>query len=177
MSRVAKSPITVPSSVHVSIVDSLVKVKGAKGELELVIHPNVGVVLEEGELRISVKNAENNGDAHAGTVRALLNNMVTGVTTEYVKQLELVGVGYRAAMQGTRLELKLGFSHEVYFPVPQGIQIETPTVTEIIIRGVSKHLVGQVAANIRKYRKPEPYKGKGSRYKGEVIIKKEGKKQ
>jgi large subunit ribosomal protein L6 len=177
MSRVAKNPITVPSTVQVSLVGNQVNVKGSKGELKLTIHPHVGVVHENGELKVSVLNAENNGDAQAGTIRALLNNMVTGVSTEFVKQLELVGVGYRAQMQGSNLKLTLGFSHDVIFPVPEGIHIEAPTLTEITIRGVSKHLVGQVAANIRSYRKPEPYKGKGIRYKGEVIIKKEGKKQ
>jgi large subunit ribosomal protein L6 len=177
MSRVAKNPITIPKGVQVSLAGDKISVKGAKGELHLVVHPHVGVVQEEGELRVSVLNPENNGDAQAGTIRALLNNMVTGVTTEFVKQLELVGVGYRAAMQGNNVKLTLGFSHDVIFPVPAGIHIETPTQTEITIRGVSKHLVGQVAANIRSYRPPEPYKGKGIRYKGEVIIKKEGKKQ
>jgi large subunit ribosomal protein L6 len=177
MSRVAKNPIPVPAGVQVSLTTDEVHVKGAKGELHLRIHPSVGVVQEDGELRISVKTTENNGDAQAGTIRALLNNMVTGVSTEFVKQLELVGVGYRAQMQGSNLKLTLGFSHDVIFPVPTGIHIEAPTLTEITIRGVSKHLVGQVAANIRSYRPPEPYKGKGIRYKGEVIIKKEGKKQ
>lgn len=177
MSRVAKNPIPVPAGVQINLTDNEVRIKGAKGELHLLIHPSVGVVHEGSELKVSVKNEDNNGDAQAGTVRALLNNMVTGVTTEFVKQLELVGVGYRAQMQGSSLKLTLGFSHDVVFPVPKGIHIETPSQTEITIRGVDKHLVGQVAANIRAYRPPEPYKGKGIRYKGEIIIKKEGKKQ
>lgn len=177
MSRVANNPIPVPAGVQVSFVGDKVHIKGAKGELDLRIHSHVGVVHEDGELRVSVKNHENNGDAQAGTIRALLNNMVTGVSTEFVKQLELVGVGYRAQMQGANLKLTLGFSHDVIFPVPAGIQIEAPTLTEVTVRGISKHLVGQVAADIRAYRPPEPYKGKGVRYKGEKIVKKEGKKQ
>lgn len=177
MSRVAKNPILVPAGVQVSIDAGRVHVKGSKGELDLLIHPSVGVLFENGEIKVSVKDAENQGDVQAGTCRALLNNMVTGVHTEFVKQLELVGVGYRAQMQGANLKLTLGFSHDVIFPVPKGIHIEAPTLTEITIRGVSRQLVGQVAADIRSYRPPEPYKGKGIRYKGEVIIKKEGKKQ
>jgi len=177
MSRVAKNPIILPKGVQVSLSTGKISVKGAKGEMHLDLHPHVGVSQVEDELRVSVLNAENNGDAQAGTVRALLNNMVTGVNGEFVKQLELVGVGYRAQMQGNNLKLNLGFSHDIIYEVPKGIQIEVPSQTEITIRGASKHMVGQVAADIREYRPPEPYKGKGIRYKGEVIIKKEGKKQ
>ena len=177
MSRVAKNPIPVPANVQVNISNDQVHVKGPKGEQFLTIHRSVGVVQESGVLNIIVKNEEDGGDAQGGTTRAILNNMVIGVGNEFVKQLELVGVGYRAQMQGANLKLNLGFSHDIIFPVPNGIHIETPSLTEITVRGVSKHLVGQVAANIRNYRPPEPYKGKGIRYKGEVIIKKEGKKQ
>ncbi len=177
MSRVAKNPIPVPSNVQVNITNEQVHVKGPKGEQVLSLHPKVGVTLESGVLNVIVKDEEGGGDAQGGTTRALLNNMVTGVAHEFTKQLELVGVGYRAQMQGANLKLNLGFSHDIIFPVPTGIHIETPSQTEITVKGVSKHLVGQVAANIRSYRPPEPYKAKGIRYKGEVIIKKEGKKQ
>lgn len=177
MSRVAKNPIPVPSNVQVNINNDQVHVKGPKGEMSFSLHPSVGVKQESGVLNIIVKNEEDGGEAHGGTARAILNNMVTGVANEFVKQLELVGVGYRAQMQGANLKLNLGFSHDVIFEVPKGIHIETPSQTEITVKGISKHLVGQVAANIRSYRPPEPYKAKGIRYKGEVIIKKEGKKQ
>ncbi len=177
MSRVAKNPIQIPANVQVNISNDQVHVKGPKGEQVFSVHPSVKVVQEANELKIVVLDEEEGGDAQGGTARAILNNMVHGVGHEFTKQLELIGVGYRAAMQGTNLKLNLGFSHDVIYFVPKGIHIETPSQTEITVRGVSKHLVGQVAANIRSYRPPEPYKGKGIRYKGEKIVMKEGKKQ
>lgn len=176
MSRVAKNPIKVPSGVEIKINADLIHVKGAKGALESKIHPYVRIEQADGTLKFTTDKLDY-GMAHAGTMRALVNNMVNGVSKGFKKELTLIGVGYRAQMQGSSLKLTLGFSHEVNHPVPKGITIETPSQTEIIVSGVDRQLVGQVAADIRSYRPPEPYKGKGIRYKDEVIIKKEGKKQ
>ncbi len=175
MSRVAKKPINLPTGVEVNIDKQLVSVKGAKGSMRLDIHPTVVIAREDGELKISPKN--NSAWAMAGTMRALVNNMVTGVSKGFERKLNLVGVGYRAQSQGKTLNLTLGFSHPVEFQVPEGITIETPSQTEIMVRGVDKQLVGQVAAKIRGYRPPEPYKGKGVRYADEKIILKEAKKK
>lgn len=175
MSRIAKAPIAVASGLDVKIDGRHVTVKGSKGQLELDVHDTVEVVLEDGSL--SVRPVNDEAWAMAGTMRALLNNMVVGASTGFQKKLQLVGVGYRAQAKGKTLSLSLGFSHPVDYPVPEGITIETPTQTEIVVSGSDKQVVGQVAAEIRSFRPPEPYKGKGVRYADERIIRKEAKKK
>ena len=178
-SRVGKKPIPVPAGVEVSIDGQNVVLKGKKGAAELMVHPWVAVAQDGAELKISPREISNDGKLRAmtGTMRALLNNMVVGVTQGFERKLQLVGVGYKAQAQGKVLNLTLGFSHPVEFKTPEGITIETPTQTEIIIRGVDKQQVGEVAAKIRAYRPPEPYKGKGVRYANENIVLKEAKKK
>lgn len=177
MSRVAKNPITLPKGVSVKLDGNSLSVKGAKGEMVRQLHPLVSVAIE-GDV-ITVQSDRNNKtvDALAGTTRANINNMVVGVSAGYERKLTLVGVGYRAAVKGDILSLSLGFSHPVDFQAPTGITLETPTQTEIVVKGYDKQVVGQVSANIRAYRPPEPYKGKGIRYSDEVIIRKEAKKK
>jgi large subunit ribosomal protein L6 len=177
MSRVAKAAVNVPAGVEVSIAGQDVTVKGKNGTLSRVINAAVEVVNQEGSLLAKPREGAVDGWAQAGTARALLNNMVMGVTEGYQKKLQLVGVGYRANAQGNKLNLSLGFSHPVVYELPQGITVETPTQTEVLIKGADKQLVGQVAANIRAYRAPEPYKGKGVRYSDEVVRRKEAKKK
>lgn len=176
MSRIANNPITIPSGVDINIAGSLITVKGSKGEMSHDIHPLVKVEQEEGVLKTMVTKNSKSANALSGTTRALLQNIVTGVTEGFERKLEIVGVGYRAAVSGKSLSLNLGFSHPVDFPIPEGITIETPSQTEVVIKGADKQQVGQVAANIRAYRPPEPYKGKGVRYSDERIIRKEAKK-
>ncbi|WP_455210323.1 50S ribosomal protein L6 [Kaarinaea lacus] len=176
MSRVANNPISVPSGVEINIAGQTVTVKGGKGSLSHDIHPAVEISHEDNVLKFNPK-AMDNANALAGTTRALLNNMVTGVSQGFEKKLQLVGVGYRAQAQGKVLNLTLGFSHPVEFQVPEGITIETPSQTEIVVKGTDKQVVGQVAANIRAYRPPEPYKGKGIKYADEQIVRKEAKKK
>lgn len=177
MSRVAKKPIPVPANVEVSIRGEQVIVKGKKGSMQLSLHPTVTLVQEGNELKITSKSEAGGHRALAGTMQALVNNMVTGVSRGFERKLLLVGVGYRAQAQGNVLNLSLGFSHPVVFKVPDGISVETPSQTEIVVKGVDKQQVGQVAAKIRAYRPPEPYKGKGVRYADEQIILKEAKKK
>ena len=177
MSRVAKSPIAVASGVNVAIDGSQVTVKGPKGTLSMAVHDDVEVAQDGGELRVKPRSESKDSWAMAGTMRALLNNMVTGVTAGFEKKLELVGVGYRAQVQGKALNLTLGFSHPVVYPIPEGITAETPSQTEIVVKGMDKQKVGQVAADIRAFRPPEPYKGKGVKYADEVIARKEAKKK
>ena len=174
MSRVAKNPITLPSGVDININGSELKVKGPKGNLELNLHP--GVSLEENDGQYLVKPDSDKNLAMAGTFRALVNNMVVGVSDGFQKNLKLIGVGYRAQLQGNKLNLALGFSHPIEYDAPEGIKIETPSQTEIIVSGCDKQKVGQVAADIRSYRPPEPYKGKGVRYADERVVRKEAKK-
>ena len=174
MSRVAKKPIALPKGVECAISADKVSVKGPKGTLSLVRPQGIDVVVENGHVQFSTADAER--IPMAGTARALLANMVTGVSEGYTRKLELVGVGYRAAMAGKDLNLTLGFSHPVLFKTTDGITIATPTQTEILISGADKQVVGQAAAKIRGYRPPEPYKGKGVRYSGEKINMKEAKK-
>ena len=174
MSRVAKNPIKLPAGVDINISGSQLNVKGPKGNLALVLH--AGVSLDENDGEYMVKSDGDKNLAMAGTFRALVNNMVTGVSTGFQKKLQLVGVGYRAQLQGKKLNLALGFSHPVEYIAPEGITIETPTQTEIIVSGCDKQKVGQVAAEIRSYRPPEPYKGKGVRYADERVVRKEAKK-
>ena len=175
MSRVAKRPVDLPQGVTATIAPNLVKVKGAKGELSLAVAN--GVSVEQQEKKLQVKFDGEGSRVSAGATRAHLANMVEGVSKGYEKKLELVGVGYRAAVQGKTLNLTLGFSHPVNFPIPEGITIETPSQTEIVVKGVDRQKVGQVAAEIRDVRPPEPYKGKGVRYANEQISLKEGKKK
>ena len=177
MSRIAKAPVPIPSGVEIAIDGQVVSVKGPKGSLGITLNDAVTVVQEDAELRFGSRDGAPKGVAQAGTARALLSNMVNGVTTGFERRLQLVGVGYRAQMQGTTLNLALGFSHPVNFQAPEGVSIETPTQTEILVRGVDKQAVGQTAANIRAFRPPEPYKGKGVKYAGEHIVRKEAKKK
>lgn len=174
MSRVAKKPISLPKGVEFNVSNDQVTVKGPKGSLSLAKPAGVEFKVENGVLQLSAAEAAN--IPMAGTARAILANMVTGVAEGFTRKLELVGVGYRAAMQGKDLNLSLGFSHPVVFVAPEGITLATPTQTEILVTGADKQLVGEVAAKIRAFRKPEPYKGKGIRYSGEKIIMKEAKK-
>ncbi|MEM6998615.1 MAG: 50S ribosomal protein L6 [Pseudomonadota bacterium] len=176
MSRIANNPVSIPSGVDVNISGNLITVKGSKGELTHEIHPLVTVQQEENELKTTISSNSKMAKALSGTTRALIQNIVTGVSEGYEKKLEIVGVGYRAAVSGKKLNLSLGFSHPVEFPIPEGITIETPSQTEIVIKGSDKQQVGQLAANIRAYRSPEPYKGKGVRYADERVIRKEAKK-
>jgi large subunit ribosomal protein L6 len=174
MSRIAKSPIELPKGVEFSQTDGVVRIKGAKGQLELKLHPAVELKMEDGVINVAPINESDM--AMAGTMRALVANMVEGVANGFERKLNLVGVGYRAAVQGKSLNLQLGFSHPVEFEIPEGVTIETPSQTEIVVRGSDKQQVGQVAAKIRGYRPPEPYKGKGVRYAGERVVMKEAKK-
>jgi large subunit ribosomal protein L6 len=177
MSRIAKQPIVVPSSVEVKITGQEVMAKGSKGQDKMSVHEMVSVKHEDGRLLISANDESKKAKALSGTMRALLANLVEGVEKGFEIKLTLVGVGYRAQANGKTLNLTLGLSHPVNFNVPEDVTVETPTVTEILVRGISKHMVGQVAANIRRYRPPEPYKGKGIRYADEVISLKETKKK
>lgn len=177
MSRVAKKPITLPSGVEVSVTGQTVTVKGKNGALKVDLHPRVEMTNENKVLNFAPRDGSMEADALAGTFRALVNNMVTGVTAGFVRKLDLVGVGYRAQAQGKTLNLTLGYSHPVTYAVPEGITIETPSQTEILVKGMDRQRVGQVAADIRAFRPPEPYKGKGVKYSDEVIVRKEAKKK
>jgi large subunit ribosomal protein L6 len=176
MSRIGKAPIPVPSGVDVSVVDRRITVKGPKGTLERDLPGSITVRQDGDELICERPDDQRENRAMHGLVRSLVNNMVQGVHSEFTKELEIIGVGYRAAAQGTdKLELALGFSHPVHVQAPAGITFEVPSPNRIVVRGIDKETVGQVAANIRKIRKPEPYKGKGVRYLGEYVAKKAGK--
>ena len=177
MSRVAKNPVVLPAGVEVTLGDGQVVVKGPMGTLKQRLHTSVSIEREGNSLQLRAIDGAVNGNAMSGTTRALLNNMVLGVSKGFERKLNLVGVGYRAQAQGDKLNLSLGFSHPVVHQMPTGIKVETPTQTEIIIKGVDKQLVGQVAAEVRAYRSPEPYKGKGVRYSDEVVVIKETKKK
>ena len=177
MSRVAKNPIPVPAGVDVVVQGQMITVKSSKGSLQMSLDKRVQTVLENNVLTFAPLDQETRSDAMAGTTRALVNNMVTGVTQGFSKKLALIGVGYRAQIQGKMLNLTLGFSHPISFAIPQGITVETPSQTEIVVKGMDKQLVGAVAAKIRAYRPPEPYKGKGVRYSDEVVVRKEVKKK
>ncbi len=177
MSRVAKAAIVVPKGVTVEISGQDVTVKGSKGTLEWAVHPKVSISQVDGELRFEPMPGHADAWAMAGTTRALLNNMVVGCSTGFVRKLALVGVGYRAQAKGDVLNLSLGFSHPIDYPVPDGISIETPSQTEIVVSGADKQRVGQVASEIRGFRPPEPYKGKGVRYADEDVLRKEAKKK
>jgi large subunit ribosomal protein L6 len=176
MSRIGRQPVEVPSGVDVSIGDdSVVTVKGPRGELSQRLHPEMKVVRDDSSIRVERPSDEGFHRSLHGLTRTLLANMVEGVTKGYEKRLQIVGVGYRAQMRGKDLEVAVGYSHPVVVPAPEGIEFEVPSPTSIVVRGNSKEQVGEVAANIRKIRKPEPYKGKGIRYENEVVKKKAGK--
>lgn len=177
MSRIANSPIEIPGGVEISISEKNLSVKGSKGNLSLVVHDLVNVEKGETELQFSAADKSKKSGALAGTFRALVANMVAGVSKGFSKELQLIGVGYRAQAQGKKLNLSLGFSHPVEYAVPEGIDIETPSQTQVIVKGIDKQLVGQVAAEIRDFRPPEPYKGKGVRYVDEYVKRKEAKKK
>jgi large subunit ribosomal protein L6 len=177
MSRVGKRPVTVPSGVTATVDGQTVKMKGPKGTLSFVAHDDVEVKFENGQVKFNPKVDTNRARAMYGTARAQVQNLVEGVTKGFEKKLEITGVGYRAAMQGKNLQLALGYSHDVVYAIPEGITIVVPKPTEITITGTDSQRVGQVAAEIRAYRPPEPYKGKGVKYANEFIFRKEGKKK
>lgn len=177
MSRVAKMPVALPAGAEASIADDMITVKGPLGTLTQALNGLVKIENSSGTLNFSAANETREANAMSGTIRALVNNMVDGVTKGFEKRLALVGVGFRAQAQGDKLNLSLGFSHPVVHQMPQGVKCETPSQTEIVIKGIDRQQVGQVAAEVRAYRSPEPYKGKGVRYVGEVVILKETKKK
>jgi len=177
MSRVAKAPVTIPAGVEITQNGQEIKVKGKVGELTHNVNPAVDLKIADNQVTFGPNEGHANGWAQAGTARALVNNMVTGVSEGFEKKLKLVGIGYKAAAKGQVLNLNLGFSHPIDHAIPAGITVETPSATEITLKGADKQLVGQTAANIRSYREPEPYKGKGVRYADENVRRKEAKKK
>ena len=177
MSRIANNPVTLPSGVEVSISGQQVQVKGGKGTMAMAVHESVAVKQEDGALTFAAKTGDKQAVALSGTMRALVGNMVTGVSTGHERRLQLQGVGYRAQAQGKKLNLQLGFSHPVEYQLPEGVSAETPSQTEIVVTGADKQLIGQVCAEIRAFRPPEPYKGKGVRYADEYVRRKEAKKK
>ncbi|UVK78182.1 MAG: 50S ribosomal subunit protein L6 [Sodalis sp. Fse] len=177
MSRVAKAPITIPVGVEVKLNGQVISIKGKNGEMIRTIHEAVDVQQTDNHLTFAPRKGYVNGWALAGTMRALLNGMVIGVTEGFTKKLQLVGVGYRAAVKGHMVNLSLGFSHPIEYALPAGIIAECPSQTEIVLKGADKQLIGQIAADLRAYRRPEPYKGKGVRYDDEVVRTKEAKKK
>jgi large subunit ribosomal protein L6 len=177
MSRIGKKAVAIPAGVTANVAGQTVSVKGPKGTLELMLHEDVAATMEAGSVQIDPRNESKRARAMWGMSRSLLANVVAGVTKGFEKRLEITGVGYRAAVQGKNLQLLLGYSHEIKYAIPDGIAITTPRPTEIVINGIDKQKVGQVAAEIRDFRPPEPYKGKGIKYAGEYIFRKEGKKK
>ena len=177
MSRVAKAPVELPKGVEFSLSGTTASLKGSKGQLSIDLNSEVEIKQEDSTLTVVPRSGSRFATAIAGTTRSLLANMAQGVSEGFEKKLELVGVGYRAQAQGSKLNLTLGFSHPVVYDVPQGITVETPSQTEVVVKGTDKQLVGQVAAEIRRYRPPEPYKGKGVRYSDERVVIKEAKKK
>ena len=177
MSRVANSPVEIPGGVTVEISGQNILAKGPKGNLALEVHNLVSVAMEDNTVKVAGNDSEKKTIAMAGTMRALINNLVSGVNEGFQKKLELRGVGYRAQAQGNKLNLTLGFSHPVVHDIPEGVTVETPSQTEVVVSGIDKQAVGQVAADIRSYRPPEPYKGKGVRYVDEYVLMKEAKKK
>jgi len=177
MSRIGKKPVTVPSGVTAAVDGQTVKMKGPKGQLQFIVHDDVEVKFEDGQVKVAPRFETKRARSLYGTARAQIANLVEGVTKGFEKKLEITGVGYRAALQGKNLQLALGYSHDVVYAIPEGIAITVPKPTEITIVGNDAQRVGQVAAEIRSYRPPEPYKGKGVKYAGEFIFRKEGKKK
>ena len=177
MSRVGKKPVPIPSGVTAVVEGQTVKVKGPKGALSLVLHGDVAAKVDKGEVKVDPRSETKRARAMWGTYRSLLANVMEGVTKGFERRLEISGVGYRAAVQGKNLQVQLGYSHDIVYPIPEGITIAVPKPTEIVVTGVDQQKVGHVAAEIRAFRKPEPYKGKGVKYAGEYIFRKEGKKK
>jgi large subunit ribosomal protein L6 len=177
MSRIGKVPVAIPAGVTAEIANGILSVKGPKGTLTLTMRSEISYIVEDGKILVKPANESKAARSFWGMQRTLVNNLVTGVTEGYTKVLEINGVGYRANIQGKNLKLQLGYSHDVDFAVPDGIEIKTPDNTTVEIIGIDKQMVGQVAAEIRRWRKPEPYKGKGIKYRGEYIFRKEGKKK
>ena len=176
MSRIANNPIAVPQGVEVGVNGQTVEIKGHKGVLLHDLHALVGIKVADGEIKIFAREKSKQATAQAGTARAVLSNMVSGVSAGFERKLQIIGVGYRAEVKGKTLDLSLGFSHPVEYPIPDDISVETPSQTELVIKGINKQRVGQVASEIRAYRPPEPYKGKGVRYFDEYVLRKEAKK-
>ncbi len=177
MSRIGKKPVPVPAGVTAKVEGQTVTVKGAKGELSFVVHDDVSVELNDNGVKVDPRFETKRARALWGTARAQINNLVVGVTSGFEKKLEITGVGYKAAVAGKNLQLSLGYSHDINYPIPAGVTIVCPKPTEITIAGINKQQIGQIAAEIREYRGPEPYKGKGVKYAGEFIFRKEGKKK
>jgi large subunit ribosomal protein L6 len=177
MSRIGKKPVAIPGGVTAAVDGQEVKVRGPKGELKHVLVDEVIAKADKDGIEIAMREDTKEARAMWGMSRTLVANLVTGVTEGFTKKLEITGVGYRAAVQGQNLQLQLGYSHDIAYPIPQGIQVQCPKPTEILVSGIDKQQVGQVAAEIRRFRPPEPYKGKGVRYAGEYILRKEGKKK
>jgi large subunit ribosomal protein L6 len=177
MSRIGKKPVSVPSGVTANVEGQTVKIKGPKGALQVLLHDDVEVAMEKGAVKITPRAETKRAQAMWGLSRTQVANLIAGVTQGFERRLEINGVGYRAAVQGKNLQLQLGYSHEINYPIPEGIAIATPRPVEIIITGIDRQKVGQVAAEIRGFRPPEPYKGKGVKYAGEYIFRKEGKKK
>jgi large subunit ribosomal protein L6 len=177
MSRIGNKPIVVPSGITANVEGQTVKVKGPKGALQVVLHDDVEVKLEDGRIKVDPRADTKRARAQWGTSRTLIANLITGVSKGFERRLEISGVGYRAAVQGKNLQLALGYSHDIVYPIPEGITIATPRPVEVVISGSDRQKVGQVAAEIRDYRPPEPYKGKGIKYAAERIFRKEGKKK
>ena len=177
MSRIGKKPVPVPAGVTANVAGQLVKVKGAKGELSFLVPDDVSVAMENGEIAVQPRSQSKRARSLWGTSRARIANLIAGTTAGFEKKLEINGVGYKAAVNGKVLKLSLGYSHDIDYAIPEGVAIVTPKPTEIIITGIDKQVVGQTAAEIRDYRGPEPYKGKGVKYAGEFIFRKEGKKK
>jgi large subunit ribosomal protein L6 len=177
MSRIGKRPVAVPAGVTASVDGQTVKVKGPKGAMQMALHDDVSAALDNGAVTVTPRHQTKRARSMWGLARTQVSNLMTGVTSGFERKLEITGVGYRASVQGKNLQLALGYSHDVVFPIPEGIQIVTPRPVEIVITGIDRQKVGQVAAEIRAFRPPEPYKGKGVRYAGEYIFRKEGKKK
>jgi large subunit ribosomal protein L6 len=177
MSRIGKRAVAIPTGVTASVEGQTIKMKGPKGALEIVLPAEVLAKMEKGGLKVDPRNESKRARSMWGTSRTLVANLVTGVTKGFERKLEITGVGYRAAVQGKNLQIALGYSHDVVYPIPAGIAIVTPKPTEVVITGIDRQKVGQVAAEIRGFRPPEPYKGKGVKYAGEYIFRKEGKKK
>jgi large subunit ribosomal protein L6 len=177
MSRIGKKAVPIPSGVTANIEGQTIKVKGPKGALQLVLHDDVSATMDKGAIKVDPRSQTKRARSQWGTSRTLVANLMAGVTKGFEEKLEITGVGFRAAVQGKNLQLQLGYSHDVVYPIPDGIAIATPRPVEIVITGIDKQKVGQVAAEIRDFRSPEPYKGKGVKYAGEYIFRKEGKKK
>ena len=177
MSRIGKKPVAIPGGVTAAVNGQEVKVKGPKGELQHVLVDDIIAKLDNSEIEISMREDTQRARAMWGMSRTMVANLIAGVTEGFTKKLEMTGVGYRASVQGPNVQLQLGYSHDIAYPIPQGIQVVCPKPTEIVVTGIDKQKVGQVAAEIRRFRPPEPYKGKGIRYAGEFILRKEGKKK